>query len=100
MFLAIQYPFLQGLMVSVVCVLIVFAMLELITLVVGGIRNLIREEPADGPEPPAAPIQAKPFGPEDLKDDDMVAAVLVAAIDFRESTKQEPNVVSVKEIRS
>lgn len=33
-------------------------------------------------------------------DDDMMAAILVASIDFRESEKKEPKLISIKELHN
>jgi hypothetical protein len=51
----------------------------------------------------AAPVVSTPqprpsLKLEDIKDDDMMAAALVATIDYYEETKQDVRVVSIKQI--
>ncbi|HAQ56226.1 MAG TPA: hypothetical protein DCR44_02315 [Acholeplasmatales bacterium] len=103
MMLALQYDFVEGVLKSVICIGVVFAMLYLLTLVVQVLKPLADKTPASDKEtkqePAAVAAAAKPFGVEDIKDEDMMVAVLVAAIDYRETTKQECNVVSAKEIQ-
>lgn len=103
MILALQYSFLEGVLKSIVCIAVVYAMLFLLSYVLRALKPLAALIEGKKPEPkpeetPVVPTQ-KPFSVEDIKDDDMMAAILVAAIDYRETTKQEPNVVSAKEIK-
>jgi Na+-transporting methylmalonyl-CoA/oxaloacetate decarboxylase gamma subunit len=95
MMLALQYSLLDGLVVSIVSIVIVYAILYLITLAV---RPLKRLEPAEGVEPEAVPEPAASLRPEDV-DDDMMAAILTACIDYRNETRTDVRVVSAKEIR-
>ena len=93
--------FIEGLSVTAICVLIVFAMLILLALAValfqfikGGDKKV---------EEVAAPVVSTPqprpsLKLEDIKDDDMMAAALVATIDYYEETKQDVRVVSIKQI--
>ena len=95
--------FLDGLSVTAICVLIVFAMLILLALAVAlfefikGGNNKVEEAPA--PAPVVSAQQPRPsIKLEDIKDDDMMAAALVATIDYYEETKQDVRVVSIKQI--
>lgn len=93
--------FLEGLSVTATCVLIVFAMLILLALAValfqfikGGDKKV-----EEAPTPVVSAPQPKPsLKLEDIKDDDMMAAALVATIDYYEETKQDVRVVSIKQI--
>lgn len=93
--------FLEGLSVTATCVLIVFAMLILLALAValfqfikGGDKKV-----EEAPTPVVSAPQPKPsIKLEDIKDDDMMAAALVATIDYYEETKQDVRVVSIKQI--
>ncbi len=96
MTLTLAYAFLDGVLMSLFCILIVFAILYLITLAV---RPLILTERMKSPVVPA-PQAAVPFGPGDVTDDDMMAAILVAAIDYRQETKKDIRILSAKEIKS
>ena len=93
--------FFDGLSVTAICVLIVFAMLILLALAVAlfqfikGGDNKVEETPA----PVASAPQPRPsLKLEDIKDDYMMAAALVATIDYYEETKQDVRVVSIKQI--
>ena len=93
--------FLDGLSVTAICVLIVFAMLIILALAValfqfikGGDKKV-----EEAPTPVVSAPQPKPsLKLEDIKDDDMMAAALVATIDYYEETKQDVRVVSIKQI--
>lgn len=93
--------FLEGLSVTATCVLIVFAMLIILALAValfqfikGGDKKV-----EEAPTPVVSAPQPKPsLKLEDIKDDDMMAAALVATIDYYEETKQDVRVVSIKQI--
>lgn len=43
-------------------------------------------------------LEKKQISIDDIKDDDVMAAVLVATIDFAEETKTDVRLVSIKEI--
>ncbi|MFH0992828.1 MAG: OadG family protein [bacterium] len=95
MTLALAYPFLDGILTSVFCIIIVYAILYLITIAVRPLKFVERHKPAALPVPP----DATPFRPEDITDDDMMAAIITAAIDYREETHQDIRIVSAKEIK-
>lgn len=96
------YSVLEGIRDSVFCILVVYGMLFLLSLTIRPLKWIkVREEKGDdeeAAETPAAPAP-KPFGIEDIKDEDMMVAALVASIDARETTKTDMVVKSVKEIR-
>jgi sodium pump decarboxylase gamma subunit len=97
MFLALAYPFGEGLLESLFCILIVFAILYLITLAVEPLKKIgqsARMNPSPTPEVPAP----KAFRIEDIQDEDMMVAALVAAIDARQTLKTDLIVKSVKEV--
>ena len=97
MTLALQYNFGAGILLSIFCIVIVYSILFLITLAVSPLKYLKVKEPVQVPEPELEPV--KPFGIEDIKDEDMMVAALVASIDCRETTHQDVHVTSVKEIK-
>ena len=95
--------FLDGLSVTAICVLIVFAMLILLALAVAlfefikGGNKKVEEAPA--PAPVVSAQQPRPsIKLEDIKDDDMMAAVLVATIDYANEIKEDVHLVSVREL--
>lgn len=93
--------FFDGLSITAVCVLIVFAMLVLLALIVAMFQFIKGgSKPVEAaPAPVASVQQPRPsLKLEDIKDDDMMAAALVATIDYYEETKQDVRVVSIKQI--
>lgn len=93
--------FFDGLSVTAICVLIVFAMLILLALAVAlfqfikGGDNKVEEVAA----PVVSTPQPRPsLKLEDIKDDDMMAAVLVATIDYANEIKEDVHLVSVREL--
>lgn len=88
----------EGGIIALVCIAIVFMMLALLW----GITSLFRfiapkpkkEEVIQEPIP-----VSKPFSMADITDEDMMAAALVATIDYHNEIKKDVRVVSIKEIR-
>lgn len=96
----------EAAIVSVVCILIVFSMLALLWLIVSLLKHINKlnkpkaKEEAKQEQVNVAPVLPKqPLKLEDIKDDDMMAAALVATIDYHEETKEDVRVVSIKEIK-
>ena len=91
----------QGAVVALVSVALVFAILAIIIAITSAVGSLMRKK-ATGKLSPAQDTQPSSV-PEweglDTEDEDMVAAVLTAAIDCRNETHKNVRVVSVKEIR-
>ena len=90
----------QAALVTVVCMLIVFAMLALLWGIVA-LFKFIPTKKAKAVE--AAPVAAQPVARPSLKmsditDEDMMVAALVATIDYHEEIKEDVRVVSIKEI--
>ena len=91
----------EGAIVTVVCVAIVFLMLALLC----GITSLIKvvnkkEQKVEEKAQPVLVTEPKQvFTMNDIKDDDMMAAALVATIDYHNETKKDVRVVSIKEIK-
>lgn len=88
----------EGLLYSVVAILIVFTVLALIILINSLIGKLVakvsKKEEVKVVEQPKV-VERKSV---EITDDDMMAAVLVATIDYRNETKKDVKVVSVKQI--
>ena len=93
----------QGALYSVLAIAMVFAILLIIIGVtylvfkITGLFDLKKEldEAKKAKESASAPA---PSGEVTIKDDDMMAAVLVATIDYRLTHKSDVRVVSVKQI--
>ena len=87
--------------VAVVCMAIVFGMLALIAGIISLFKFTAHKEEAKPVVKQQAP-QVQAARPalklEDIKDEDMMAAALVATIDYHEETKEDVRVVSIKQI--
>jgi Na+-transporting methylmalonyl-CoA/oxaloacetate decarboxylase gamma subunit len=87
--------------VAVVCMAIVFGMLALIAGIISLFKFVSPKEQAKPVVKQQAP-QVQAARPalklEDIKDEDMMAAALVATIDYHEETKEDVRVVSIKQI--
>ena len=82
--------------------LIVFSLLALLALIVSLFKyfNANSEEQKPEQEKVQKTVAPKPqIKLEDITDEDMMAAVLVATIDYHEETQQDVKVVSVREIK-
>lgn len=91
--------FIDGLIPSLVCIIIVFVILALIYGIVAVLNKIkaldVKEEIVSEQPLTSAP---KTLKVEDIEDEDMMAAVLVATIDYQNQTKQDVRLVSVKKI--
>ena len=88
--------------VAGVCIAIVFLMLILLCLIVSAFKYLPskkeeKKETVVKPQPVVSAPQ-KAFTMEDIKDEDMMVAALVATIDYHNETNEDVRVVSVKQI--
>lgn len=89
--------------ISLVCISIVFLMLALLWGIVAMFKYIAPKEETKVAAPKAAqaPVVSAPrkaFTMEDIKDEDMMAAALVATIDYHNETGENVRVVSVKQI--
>ena len=94
----------QGALYSILAIAMVFAILLIIIGVtylvfkITGLFDLKKELDAAKKAKEGASAPVTPSGEVTIKDDDMMAAVLVATIDYRLTHKSDVRVVSVKEI--
>ena len=78
--------FLQGLLMSLFCVAVVFIILILITLILVGLNHI-----------PALDVKEKVKMKDGTElDEDAMAAVLVATLDYRKEKKEDVKVISCK----
>ena len=95
----------QGGLVSVIAVLLVFAILSVIIAITFGTGKLIdscaKKDDKKTPDTKnASPItNAKSKIDVDMNDEDAIVATLVASIDYRQQTKKDIKVISIKEIK-
>jgi len=99
-FVYVRYiSFLDSLFMSLVCILIVFFIL----VVLYGLVSLFKifdkkkKDPAQVKE--VEQVETKKIKPEDIADEDMMVASLIASIDYHEKTKKDVRVVSIREIK-
>ncbi len=89
-------------MVAIVCVVIVFAMLALLWGIVALFKYIKpKQEVKQQTNSAQAPVQNAPkkaLKVEDIKDEDMMVAALIATIDYHNETNEDVRVVSIKQI--
>jgi Na+-transporting methylmalonyl-CoA/oxaloacetate decarboxylase gamma subunit len=90
--------FMESVTMSVFAIVIVFLLLQIVTFAIGLLAK-IQTKPTPSLPQPAAPASEKPFSIEDIKDEEMMVAALVASIDYRELTKTNVRVVSIREVK-
>ena len=92
----------DGALYSLICILVVFAVLAIIILASYGSSKLVdyvqtkntKEVTEKTPVQPTQEVKNT-----SITDDDMMAAVLVATIDYRNEVKKDVRLVSVKEVK-
>lgn len=101
-----EYGYLNALLVSLVAILIVFGVLIVIIafthFVFKGINAVFAKIDAKKAGKKAAKLEENaPKAPEkvEITDDDMMAAVLAATIDYQNEVKKDVRVINVKEIK-
>jgi len=95
----ILYTVLDGLADSIFAIAVVYGMLFLLSLAIRPTRWLARKLEKPEPEERPAVPDPKPFSVDDVKDEDMMAAILVASIDARETMKTDIVVKNAKELK-
>lgn len=90
----------EGGIIVLVCMAIVFLMLALLYGITSLLKYLAPKTKTQVKEE-VVPTQSqvKPFTMEDITDEDMMVAALVATIDYHNECKEDVRVVSIKEIR-
>ena len=92
----------EGALYSLICVLVVFLVLAIIILVSYGCSKLVDYLQAKNEKENTntSPVQqTNEVKNTNITDDDMMAAVLVATIDYRNEVKKDVRLVSVKEVK-
>ena len=91
--------FIDGLIFSIVAMAIVFLMLTILVFCIK-LVSLIKFKDTSKKKQETTPVVSKKLTMEDIKDEDMMVAALVATADFVEETKcKDARLVSIKEIR-
>ena len=92
----------DGALYSLICVLVVFSVLAIIIAVSYGSSKLVdylQTKNANEVKNETPVQQTKEVKNTSITDDDMMAAVLVATIDYRNEVKKDVRLVSVKEVK-
>ena len=95
----------QGGLVSVIAILLVFAILSVIIAITFGAGKLIDKYAKKDDAKKEAKTQTINNATNqskidvDMNDEDAIVATLVASIDFRQQTKKDIKVISIKEIK-
>ena len=94
-----RYDFLTGGIVAVVSILMVFLILVLIIF----LTELVAKAMGNDEEKEETVVETKVVTPSvehlDLNDEDATVAALVASIDYRNKTKKNIRVVSIREVK-
>ena len=99
--------FFKGIAVSIAAICIVFIVLLLIIFAVKTMqfvigkfkKNTKGEEKVVNEAPAQAPVAVSQSIPFDQMDEDMMAAILVATIDYRNEVKEDVKVINVREVK-
>lgn len=94
----------EGGLVVLICIIIVFLMLALLCGIVSLFKFISPKKKEMKKNDDANVVlsqvePAKPFTMEDITDDDMMAAALVATIDYHNEIHEDVRVISIKEIK-
>ena len=91
----IYFSFPEGIFISIFSMFIVFLILFFISIVIESLKHINIKEKKQ--------IQyeevKKKLTIDDIKDDDMMVAALIASIDYQQVTKGDVQVLSIKEIK-
>lgn len=94
-----RYDFVTGGIVAVVSILMVFLILVLIIF----LTELVAKDMGNDEEKEETVVKTKAVTPSvehlDLNDEDATVAALVASIDYRNKTKKNIRVVSIREVK-
>ena len=89
----ISFP--EGITISLFSILIVFLILFFISMVIESLKHIQLKEK----KPVIVQEVKKKISIEDIKDEDMMVAALIASIDYQQVTKGDVQVVSIQEIK-
>jgi len=87
--------FVDGLVISVFCIIIVFLILGVIALSISLLKYLVIEN-KNNPEP-GNKTNKEIISISNIKDEDMMVAALVASIDYYSEIKKDVHIVSIRE---
>lgn len=88
------FTFTEGLLFSFLSIVTVFIIIGLIITLISPLKKF---SPKNKDNENQKKEIEKPI--QDKLDEDMMVAILIASIDFRETTNKEPKLLSIKEIK-
>lgn len=92
--MTLAFTFFDGLLLSLLSILFVILIISMIVLAITPLKKL-------SPQNQQTMTTSKtPIKNQDILDEDMMVAALIASIDYLESTKKEPYLKSIREIKS
>lgn len=93
-----KFGFVDGLIPSLICILIVFCVLALLAFILSMINKIKALDVKEKPKATTTSNVEREHIDFEALDDDAKAAVLAATIDYREECKTDVELISVKEI--
>ena len=93
-----EFGFLDGVIPSLVSFIIVLLLLAALSFILDGVHKIKALDEKPKQIIPSKIRTQKRIKLEEIDDEDMMAAVLVAAIDYREEVKTDVELINVKEI--
>lgn len=90
----IYTSFSEGLYITLFSIVIVFLILFLISLVIESLKHINKKENKKS----VTPKIKNTFSIEDIKDENMMVAALIASIEHQDKTKGDVRVLSIKEL--
>ena len=94
----IYSTFSEGLTISLFSVLIVFLILSVVAISISSLKYLVIEKKAEAPK--VLKSVKKYISLDEISDEDMMVAALIASIDYYDEIKKDVRVVSIKEINN
>lgn len=98
----VKITFGEACLFALFSILVVFLILIFITLIISLMKKLKLQDKVETPKVAVKPVVEekvrKQIKLEDIKDDDMMVAVLVATIDYANEVKEDVHLVSVREL--
>ncbi len=98
----VKITFGEACLFALFSILVVFLILIFITLIISLMKKLKLQDKVETPKVAVKPVVEekvrKQTKLEDIKDDDMMVAVLVATIDYANEVKEDVHLVSVREL--
>ena len=87
-----------GLLIALISIALVFVVLLIIILSVEGMHLFFKNKKEEVVEETVVKAPVKEQKSNEIKDEDMMVAALIATIEFNQETKEDAKLVSIKQI--